>query len=222
MIGDSADFQARLKRLLPTGWLSTDAPIANAVIGGLADGLAQIYGLITYLIAQTRIATATGLWLDLIAVDFFGSRLARATGETDTSLRTRIKRELLRERVTRAGMVAVLTDLTGSPPTIFEPWNTADTGGLDYAMGFDVAGALGSLDYTAQCFIDVTRPKGNGIPNVVGMLADGSAGATGGFDVGAAELADIASTKPPVSDQDIYDAINATRPVGVICWTRLH
>lgn len=222
MTGDSADIQARLKAVLPPGWFSTDATVANALLGGLSDALAAIYNLVTYARAQARIATATGLWLDLIALDFFGARLGRRTAEGDTSLRTRIDREILRERVTRPGMSSVLTDLTGTVPTIFEPWNAYDTGGLDIAMGMDIAGKLGSLDYVAQCFIDVTRPKGTGIPEVVGILADGSAGGTGGFDVGAAELADISAVSPPVSDQDIYDAINVTRPVGVICWTRLH
>ena len=215
--GDTADMQGRLQAQIPNGWGS--GPRWSALLGGISDALASIYAQITYAIAQSRIATATGVWLDLIASDFLGNTLVRASGQADTDFRAAIQREILRERVTRAGMSAAIKDLTGYTPAIFEPWNASDTGGMDLGgLGFDAGGAFGATDMTAQCLITVSQAASAGIPNVVGLLADGSAGATGGLDVGAAELADIAQAQPRITTSDIYGVINRTRPVGVTCW----
>ena len=96
-------------------------------MGGIADVAAWSYSLLTYARMQTRLATASGLWLDLLAYDFLGLYLRRK-GLNDEAFRTKIRATILQERVTRAGMASVLTQITGRAPTIFEPWNTGDAG----------------------------------------------------------------------------------------------
>jgi hypothetical protein len=253
-IGDNNDMLGRLKSLIPYRWFAFVAPLRDAVLGGLADQLAWIYSFIGYATAQTRLATMSGIWLDLFAYDFFGLKLKRR-GSVDDIFRARISAELLRERVTRAGMVRAITDLTGKAPVIFEPWNTGDTGGWDsvgmaYAgsnpgggggggydrfSGYDLnrssydpqatysaivsggAGAWGDTNLPAQFFITAYRPGLQGIPYINGF--DNQAG---GYDAGVIEWTDRSMISGSVTDQDIYDAINATRPTGTIAWTRLH
>jgi hypothetical protein len=45
----------------------------------------------------------------------------RKAGECDATYDARVKKEILRERVTRSGMIKALTDLTGNAPLILEP-----------------------------------------------------------------------------------------------------
>src|ERR1700743_408669 len=121
MIGDQQDMSGRLRSVLPTQWFSDSTPVLNAVLGGFASGWTWTYGFLQYVQAQTRIATASDVWLDVIAMDFFGDRLARRPGQNDDVFRDRITRELFRERGTRAAVVDILWDLTGRVPIVFEP-----------------------------------------------------------------------------------------------------
>lgn len=125
--GDSQDIVARLKTEIPNGWLGGDTPFQDGVLSGIADGDANIYALAQYAKLQTRIQTATGGWLDLIALDFYGTTLPRGAGENDSSYRTRIRAGLFAKANTRAAIAAALLALTGSEPTIIEPWNPNDT-----------------------------------------------------------------------------------------------
>ena len=134
--GDSNDMLARIKRVVPPRWFAYVAPLRDAVLGGLSDQLAWVYAFIAYAQTQTRIITATGFWLDLICADYLGLTMRRRAGELDAAFMPRIKREIFRARVTRAGMAQTLLDLTGKAPIVFEPWNTGDTGAWDMAMGW--------------------------------------------------------------------------------------
>ncbi len=127
---DSDDIVSRVKRDIPGRWFASAAPIRDAILGGIADAGAWAYSLTGYARLQTRLATATGIWLDIFAYDFLRLHLRRK-GSNDDIFRTRIRSTILQERVTRAGMSSMLMALTGSTPTIFEPWNTGDTGGWD-------------------------------------------------------------------------------------------
>src|SRR5580698_6710536 len=122
MTGDQADFVARLRQLLPNGWFADDAPVLNAVLNGAAYCLALIYSLNAYAKLQTRLATVTDGFLDLAAFDYFGTSLMRRLMESDASLRVRVFQDLLRQKATRAGIIKLLTDLTGQTPVVFEPW----------------------------------------------------------------------------------------------------
>src|SRR6185437_6566224 len=140
LIGDQQDMLRRIKAVLPARWFADTSPVLDGVLSGLAAGWAWVYGLLGFVVAQTRIATATGVWLDMIARDCFGTRLSRHGGQADDAFRARIQRELLRERGTRAAISAVLRDLTGRAPVIFEPGRIADTGAYNAAIGYGVAG----------------------------------------------------------------------------------
>ena len=126
---------ARMRAVIPVRWFPDEAPILNGVLSGLGAAWAWAFDLLSHVKAQTRLATASGVWLDVIAQDFCGARLMRRGGEGDDAFRNRIRRELLRERGTRSAVVAVLEDLTGRTPDVFEPGLTSDTGGYNSAAG---------------------------------------------------------------------------------------
>src|SRR4051812_40264109 len=125
--GDTNDISARLRATLPP-WFPdpANAPVLTAILSGIADGFAFVYSYLGFAALQTRISSATGGWLDLIAWDFFGSRFTRRQGENDASWQPRILQEILRPRQTRAAISLMLTDLTGRAPKVIELWNPQD------------------------------------------------------------------------------------------------
>jgi hypothetical protein len=221
MTGDQADMLARLRSVLPARWFPDVAPVLDGVLSGIACAWSWSYGQLAYVKQQTRIATATDTWLDIIAQDFFGSRLARK-GRTDPAFRARIQLELLRERGTRAAVISILQDLTGRPPRVFEPGRVSDTGGYGSranpatGLAYGFAGGWGNSALPFQCFITVFRPSGAGITNVAGW---GSSG--GGYSVGAIEYGNLAMMQVQVTDADVYAAIADVMPVATIGWTQI-
>ena len=219
MIGDATDFKARLRATLPGRWFPDVAPVLDGLLGGLASAWASIYGLLSYMRQMARISTSTGTWLDFIAVDFFGMSLVRRVGEADSFFVARIKSELLKPRGTRAAVIAAVTSLTGTAPTVFEPARPADTGAYNNAqtLAYNAVGAYGSLSLPAQFFLRVQHGKING-PPLVGGYYLGSGWAGGGYGVGALQY--WAGASPgTVNDSDILASIAAVLPVGVIAWT---
>lgn len=215
--GDQNDITGRLLSILPPSWFSSRAPILTGLLQGFATAGSFVYGFIATARAQTRLATMRGMFIDLFAFDFFGRYLWRKAAETDAALKVRIRKEIFRPRVTRAAMAQALLDLTGNTPAIFEPWSPQDAGGYDAGgAGFDSAGGWGDTVLPAQVFIRLKRPGIPGVPNVAGF----DAGA-GGWDTGAIEYADASLMAGAVGDQDIYNAILATKPNGVTVWTQL-
>lgn len=214
----SDDMLARLKSLVPGGWFASAlAPVRDAVFGGLADSLAKAHALLFVVKQQTRIATAYGWFLDLIAWDFFGSRFLRLKSETDDSWRTRIIKEILRPRQTRAAIAQALFDLTGRQPKIFEFWNPYDCGGYDIGtLAYDTAGCYGDLSLNNQIFVTAYRPAGEGVPYVSGYDSGAS-----GYDVGDNEYVDLSWITAPVTDADIYAAVAGTVAAGVTGWTAI-
>lgn len=211
--GDTNDMAARLRAVLPP-WFPDDAPIANGVLAGLAAGLSFGYALIQFAKSQTRIATASGGWLDLIAWDYFSTRFLRRRGEADSSFRPRILKEILRPRQTRDAVTQALTDLTGRAPLIFEPWNPQDCGAYGAGtLGYSAGGCYGSLNCPSQIFITAYRPRGVGIP-AVGGYAQGAIGYGS-----AGEYADMSLVTGPVTDAEIYATVEETVAAGVTAWT---
>ncbi len=222
MIGDAPDIVARLKAVLPPRWFADETPVLDAMLAGLAASWTWFYALLGYVRAQVRIATASDIWLDIIAQDFFGSRILRRANELDDALRRRIQHELVRERCTRAAVISVLADLTGRVPQIFEPARPADTGGYGAGIGWGVAGGWGSLALPFQCFVTAFRPHRNGIAFVAGWGDAGSPSGGGGYGLGALEYASLTMVQQQVSDADIARAITEVLPVTTIVWTTIH
>jgi hypothetical protein len=222
MTGDQADMERRIRAVLPTRWFPDVAPVLDGLVSGLAWSWSWLYALLAYAKAQTRIATASGIWLDMIASDYFGLRVARGAGEADDGLRARISIELRRERGTRAAVVAAVADLTGQAPAIFEPSRSTDTGGWGAAggpgtgIGYGAAGGWGSLSLPFQFFVTAYRPAGRGIAEVGGW-----GDPAGGYGVGAVEYVAASGLSGGVTDAAVYAAIADVLPVGAIAWTHI-
>lgn len=227
MTGDLLNMLARLKMALPSRWFADSSPNLDGTLTGLAWGWTWIYSMLTYAAKQTRIITATDFWLEMIAKDFFGTRLNRGTGQSDSAFRLRIIRELTRERGTRAAVVATLTDLTGRTPQLLEPTRVMDTGaygnraGAGGGLAWGSAGSWGSLALPFQCFITAYRPTGSGIASVSGWGGGASASAIGGYGSGSIEYASLDMVQGHVTDADIYKAIADVMPITSIGWTRI-
>ncbi|MDY7559977.1 hypothetical protein QN366_04755 [Pseudomonas sp. CCC3.2] len=214
-IGDQSDMLGRLKSLLPVGWFGDNNPIRDATLWAYAQSASWAYTLYLYAQAQTRIKTASDSWLDLIALDFFGSNLARYSAQTDQSYLSRILINIFRERATRHGMDQVLFDLTGRRAVIIEPARPQDTGGLGLNFYLDGPGVLGSVVSPYQSFVTAYRPLGAGAANWPGVHTNVfGLGQTGG-------LTPAAQITPQVSDADIVAAIEATKPFGTTVWYRI-
>lgn len=219
MTGDSLDILDRVKKLIPKRWFTFVAPYRDAIIGGLADGAAWCYSLIVYARKQSRLKTSSGLFLDLAAWDFFQGRLTRRIGEIDTSLQTRIIKEIVRPRQIRAAILQALSDLTGRAGQIFEPWNPGDCGGYHISTsGYGMAGCYGSLQFRNQIFVTAYRPLGAGIPNVSGY-----GNPQGGYNnVGSqSAYSDYTLVAGPVLDSEIYARVAETVAAGVTAWVAI-
>lgn len=216
MTGDTDDMLARIKAVLPARWFPDVTPLLDGVITGLADAASWLYALLANVKLQTRIGTATGGFLDMIANDFFGARVTRFPGQGDAAFRTRIETELLRERGTRPALISVLEDLTGRTPVIFEPARPADTRAWGVALGYGAAGGWGSLMLPFQCFVTAFRPVGQGIGPVTGWGAGAGGWGTGVIGYGSMDMA-----ASDVSDDDINAAIAGVMPVAAIAWTSI-
>jgi hypothetical protein len=219
--GSSEDMIRRQASILPPwfGPPGTTPPILGIPMAMAADVAAWAYEFIMYVRQQSRIKTATGGWLDMIAWDFFGSRLRRRLGQTDESFRRRILIEMFRPRNTRPAMIAVLKDLTGHAPRIFEPARPQDTGGIGTGggMGIGVSGSIGSVGQPGEVFIDVYRTPEAGIAYAAGIGIP-----VGGIGVASRlTIADLAQVRGVLTDDDIRAAVVATRAEGVRVWMRI-
>lgn len=223
MIGDVEDMLRRLKAVLPTGWFPDTAPVLDNLLRGLGSGWSWTFGLLSYVRQQARVSTAEGIWLDVAANDYFGTRLRRRVAERDDLYRGRISRELVRERGTRSAVRSALMDLTGRAPAIFEPANTGDTGGYGSApdnrgggIAYCRAGGWGSLSLPFQFFVTAFRPHGDGIADVAGWCIG-----PGGYCGGAIQYGDLSMIGNRVSDEDILEEICAVTPVATIAWSQI-
>ena len=217
MTGDQSDILARIKAVLPVRWFADTAPILDSLLSGLSWAWSWIYSLLNYVQAQTRIATASDVWLDVIASDFFGDRLRRRAGQSDDAFRLLIQDNLLREHGTRQAIINAVKDLTGRQPSIFEPMRTTDTGGYTAGgVGYGAGGGWGNMLLPFQCFVTAFRPLGTGISLISGWGAP-----AGGYGIGTIEYASLAMVQGQVTDADINAAIANVLPVAAIAWTSI-
>jgi hypothetical protein len=81
--------------------------------------------------------------------------------------------------------------------------------------GYGVAGAYGSVLHPYQAFVTAFRPMGQGLPFVSGYGVS-----TGAYSTPSRSAYGQLSGGD-VTDEDIYAAIDATKPVGTVVWTRI-
>lgn len=211
------DMLNRQKAVIPPGWFPSDTPVLDGLLSGFAAVAKHLYDLIEYSRLQTRIGSASDGFLDLIAFDFFGQRIRRRPGQTDESMRAMILKEVLRIRGTRKGLENAIKDLTGTPVSTVELFDPRDCGGYDTGyLGYDTAGLWGSVTNPRQILLNAQQPAGAGLPGAPG-LDDG----LGGYDTPPEQWGDQSMVVGPVTTQDIYDTINATRAAGVTVWTKI-
>ena len=158
MIGDAADVRQRLRLALPTHWFGDVAPVLDGLLAGLGAGWEQLYNLLQFVKAQSRIGSATGDFLDAAAWDFFGNLFSRRALEADQGFRSRLQAAMRRERATRAALVETAA-AAGYAVTIFEPARAADTGAYNVAAGlaWNSRGGWGSLQMPFECLMTAQR-----------------------------------------------------------------
>lgn len=216
MIGDRSYFQGLTKANLPLGWFPDDGPVINAVSNAVADPMAATFDMVAYVSKQSRLATATDSFLDLLALDYFGPAfMKRRKGEGDEPYRARLQAEMLRPLCTREAISDLVADLTGTVPVIFEPNYQPDTGSWGLG-GWGVANRYGSRTTPFEYLIDVTRPKGQGIPTLPGWGA--TAAAWGGPNFCYASRSDVEGV---VTDDEIMAAIARATPAGVTAYVNI-
>jgi hypothetical protein len=81
--------------------------------------------------------------------------------------------------------------------------------------GYGVAGSYGSILLPYQAFITAFRPLGQGLPFVSGYGVS-----TGAYSTPSRSAYGQLSGGD-VTDADIYAAIDATKPIGTVAWTRI-
>ena len=218
--GDQADITNRLQRLIPNGWFPNGlSPIRDAVLAGYANIFAFVFSLIVYVRSQTRIATASDGFLDMIAADFFGNTLLRQANQLDTSYRSRIQSAIFLERCTRKAIIGVLTQLTGRAPVVFNPQRTSDTGAYNGpGLAYNTAGGYGSMQYPYQSFVTAYRPKNN-----TGQSGLAGYGTPNGAYNGPSSLeyVNLAQIEGNVQDSDIFAAVDSVRVCGTTVWVRI-
>lgn len=226
MTGDLSDFVSRLSSVLPKRWFAEQSPNLEALLTSIATPWAWLYSIITYVITQSRLATASDQWLDLIGFDYFGDNLRRRYNELDFSYRSRIQVALLQEAATRSAVVAGLENLIGTQPVIFEPANCMDTGSYgtstnisimrDTGMAYGQAGGWGSLQLPFQFFITATRPATPGIGTLAGYGVS-----SGGYGEGGISYVDLSLLPGHVTDADIQATLCSLLPVNTVAWLRI-
>ncbi len=214
---DQAGMLRRLRAALPRDWYPESAPVLDAALAAPAWMLSWAHALLTWARAQTRLRTAGGTWLDAAARDYLGGRVRRR-GQSDGAFRRRVQAELLRERGTRAGLSALVGDLTGREVDVFEPARVRDTGGYGIAatMGYGAAGRWGSLRHPFQAFVTARRPLGVGVP-----YASGYGAPAAGYRLGGTQWAGATAAADAVTDEDIAEAVAGAVPAGAIAWLRV-
>lgn len=122
LIGQIADVIKRLMAALPPWFPAPQvAPVFNALLTAISDAFAFIYQYLQFASLQTRIKTATGGWLDLIAWDFFGARFGRRYSSVQTT-----RTNYVLESNTFSNVAWLLTNSTIAGGVSPSPFNTAD------------------------------------------------------------------------------------------------
>lgn len=203
IIGSQADFIARQRAILPEDWFppppalgeKESAPTLVSILGGSSAQFSNIWKLLTYAALQTRITTATGPFLDMVANDFFGAGgFPRGVLESDDSYRSRIKAALFPRKGTRKAISDAVSALTDTVPVIVEPRRPADTGGFG-GVGHATAG---------------------------GGFGWGTPGLRYGSRLTPFQsFVFVDNTQVNLPSAQIYSAINSVMPVAYVAWAQI-
>lgn len=217
LAGSVADMMARMKSVLPIRWFGDSSPVLDSLLAGLSAVWATLYTLLQSVRAQSRIATASGVFLDIAAKDYFGDALMRRAGEADPAFSARIRANLLALKATRKALEIALFNLTGRKPKLFEPANPCDTGGYNTnTLGYGVTGGYGSLAIPYQIFVTAFRPDATPISEAGGYNIG-----PGGYNTAPLFYIDSSENTGAIGDAEIYASIAAALPMNAIAWTRL-
>lgn len=136
------EFVDLLKDWLPAGWAGSETPNLDALLSGPAAGFAFNSEQLYYTKLQMRVQTATGENLDAIALDYFGTQVARLPEESDGAFRLRLLANLRIDSQTRVCIETAILQLTGLIPVIWEPFRAADNGayGVNLVYGHSTYG----------------------------------------------------------------------------------
>lgn len=226
--GDSTDLAGRIRRLLPATWFADTAPVLDAVVGGASAGLAPVYDTIETTRAQARLATASGLWLDMFSRDYFGNAWPRLPGEGDDPYRARIKWALTAPRGTRAGLIQMLTYLTGRAPRVVEPTRPGDCGAYsDARAGGYGYGAWSTRSMPAQFFVWAYRRRATTAAGGLGFYAGAGYDPAaigilpGGYGTGTIAYVDRNSLSGSLTDAVLLQTIAQWIPSGTVAWVAL-
>jgi hypothetical protein len=213
--GDFGSFIASVKAWLPRGWFPDVDPVAQSAVNAVAMVASNLWEQQAECGDQQRIATASGVFLDLAAEDFFGFRsFKRRANETNESYRARIQANLLRPLGTKQAMYDVLYDLTTYAPTVFEP--ATDGAIMDQTAFMDDPGARsGSYTIPWQVFIDVRRPPTDIVLDAPSaydqFFMDGN-----GFSISNVLF------ESEIEDDEITQAVLTTAPAGIKPWLQIN
>jgi len=191
-VGSQADILNRLQQLQPPSWFAVGmVPIRDALLSGVANAFAAVFSLFTYLKRQTRIASSTDGFLDLVSFDFFGNKLPRGPNQSDPSFLANIQANLFAQQNTRDAIIGVLAKITGRTPIMIEPGRAADVGSYDSGnCAYDTAGPYGATDFPYQSFVTAFRPLAG-------------------------------SPQFGIADADIYAAVEGVRMGATIVWVQI-
>lgn len=225
MAFDRPSIQSRLRSLLPKGWFPDAAPNLDAILASLATTWSWIAALICAVRSQSRLETASGLWLDFAARDYLGTALARKIGESDTAFRQRISDSILLRTTTRLALTTGISRLTGYTVRVFEPARCADTGAYGAtdlasiaapcAFSYGECGGWGSLTATNQIFITISTSPQAGEPRPSGYC-----NITGGYGGGSIFFNQLETVRNRIADIAVIALIHRLIPVNCIAWTR--
>jgi hypothetical protein len=227
-------------------WFGTrsyqDGSILNLVLAAYVYTGFTNFNQYEYIFPNMRLRTMNDIdQITLFAQDFFGNTLQQLVGQSTDGYQDEIEANIMSLRGTRHAMYDAIVRLTGIPPLIFEPWMGAG-GGLgavitgyggasstNYTMGYNTAGLYGSGAYQYQAFITVFVPYGQFMANYPGY---GGTSVTYpqsliGYYSGASgsEVNDMwyggSSLVMGITNQQIYNTINATKVFGTIVWVNI-
>jgi len=226
--GDQLDILKRVKAILPRGWFpesgantgtaSSLTPVLDAILSGLAAVGAWGYQLLQFAKAQTRRSTSTGGWIDISATDLFGSKLPRRAGERDADYIARIKANLFLPANTKAAVQARISAVSGSSAWVIEPFQPSDNfvwgrsfWGVDNALN---PGHWANGNQRDAVLIQCALPPlaGAGDPRMGWGNFFWGNGPTNAVALGSWWRGNYPGA---TAAQQVYDAINAVRAVGI-------